>query len=306
MCTILSNHLDTPVDQVPMHATGRLLEGRFRIEKPLALSAEGVLYVVIDDFLGLRRVAKTLRPEIARNPSYRERFRAEFHYASRVRHGHVVRHHHLGEHDGKLFMILDYYPGLDLEEHVDQRPLAPEHLARVGQQLCAALTAIHQAGLVHCDVKPANVLLNRHGFAYLTDFGLARELGLIPGPRAPIFGSPFFMSPEQVRGEQLDARTDLFSLGMSLLQAAGGDGPEADMDVPGLLARRSQGQVHSASASNAPLSRSMRQVLDRCLQPEKANRFSSATDLAAALADAHQSQLPIKRSWKRRRQPNNS
>lgn len=278
------SYLDTPPDQVPLYTPGTLLAGRYKVVDPLALSAVGVIYRIHDELLDRELAAKTLRPEIAREPDARERFRREFSLASRIRHRHVVRYHEILEHEGDYVITMQLVPGLDMEEVIERDGrIGGVRVLQWIAELGSALERIHQKKIVHGDVKPANVLLDAEGGTYLTDFGAARSAGGTGRLReAAIVGSPYFMSPEQARGEELDARSDIYSFGILLLQALAGRLPFEDGEVDEILSRRRRGEVDRSRDLGIEAPSDLLDALDRCTEPERDRRMGSVSEILSA------------------------
>jgi serine/threonine-protein kinase len=189
---------------------------------------------------------KVLAPHLAANPAARRRFAREGRAIAAVRHPHIVAVHSVDEAEGLPCLVMEYVPGDSLQERLDARgPLPVADVLRIGLQVARGLAAAHAQGLVHRDVKPANILLEGEpgalatgGRVKLTDFGLARavdDVGLTQS--GVVAGTPQYMAPEQARDEPLDARADLFSLGSVLYALCAGEPPFRASSTPAVLRR---------------------------------------------------------------------
>src|ERR1044072_4678443 len=188
----------------------------------------GVVYRALDLDLDRTVALKVIAPALADDPDFRARFVAESKAAASIEHPHVIPVYYAGEREGVLFIVMRYVDGPDLRALVRaEGHLDPERAARIVAQVGGALDAAHAHGLVHRDVKPANVLLGNDDHAYLTDFGFTtRETATEPGVRVGGWvGTLGFVSPEQIRGARVDARTDVYALGCVLVHARTGGTP---------------------------------------------------------------------------------
>ena len=208
--------------------SGDVLAGRFRIESMLGIGGMGVVYRAYDQSLDVDVAIKLLRPELARRPESFERFRQELLLARQVSSPHVVRIHDIAEHDGRWFISMDFVDGRFAgTAYRSRRQIAIDEALPITRGLLEGLTAAHGRGVVHRDLKPANVLLDKSNHAYITDFGVARSLGATGGmtQSGVIFGTPEYLSPEQARGEKVDARSDLYTVGLILYEMLSGTLP---------------------------------------------------------------------------------
>ncbi len=192
---------------------GDVLANRFRIVALLGIGGMGLVYRGHDQALDVDVAIKLLRPELARKPEAFERFRQELLLARQVSSPHVVRIHDIAEHDGRWFITMDFIDGDSLEKRLDGNQKLPTDKAiGFAHDLLDGLSAAHQRGVVHRDLKPANVLIDAKERAYITDFGVARSLGATGLTHSGvIIGTPEYLSPEQARGETVDARSDLYA-----------------------------------------------------------------------------------------------
>src|SRR5215210_813773 len=254
---------------------GDLLAGRYRLGEEVGRGGMGVVYRAQDEQLGICVALKILRPELAGDPQLAERFRRELVAARQVSHRNAVRIHDIGQDGDLLFLTMDFVEGPSLQALLRrEKRLPPERAASIARQLALALEAAHEAGIVHRDLKPGNVLIEPTGRACITDFGLARS----PGPHdltrtGMIVGTPAYLSPEQARGELLDARSDLYSLGLLLFEMLDGQIP-----VP-----NETGTLRDLRKLDSVRPFYLLAIVRRLLEPDPARRFQSAGEVVAAL-----------------------
>jgi predicted Ser/Thr protein kinase len=265
--------------------------GSYDIQREVGRGGMGVVYLATDRRLGRRVALKVIVPELAADPQFRERFEREARVAATLEHPHVVPVYEAGEHDGSLFIAMRFIDGRDLASDVRERgPVAPQRLARLVVQVAGALDAAHRAGVVHRDVKPANVLLTGTGDdeqAYLTDFGLTREAASESGltVTGQWVGTVDYAAPEQIMGEPTDARSDVYALGCTVFQALTGQPPFQGVPAARLYAHMNN-PPPSACDSRAGLRPEVDAAIARAMAKEPGERFQSAGDFARALAAA--------------------
>jgi len=273
---------------VPELRPGDVLGG-CRIERVIGRGGMGVVYRALQLDLGRPVAVKVIAADRATDGEFRERFAREARMAAAIDHPNVVPVYATGEQDGALYLVMRFVTGRDLHQLIRREgALAPERAAAIVAQVGAALDAAHAAGLVHRDVKPANVLLTGDDdHAYLSDFGLMRSID----PRHPItdsgqwIGTVDFASPEQLSGAQPDARSDVYSLGCVLQAALTGSPPFPRGTVPATLLAHLHDVPPRPSDDGAP--RQFDRVVGRALAKAPEERYPSAGDLGrAALAAA--------------------
>ena len=207
---------------------GRVID-RYTLVEKLGSGGMGEVYKGHHASLDQYRAVKILPPHLSQHPELVERFLREAKRGAALVHPNIVRLEHVGEQDGLHYLVMDYVPGRSLRQLIDEHgPLSPERAARILLQVCRALTYAHAAGVVHRDVKPSNILVEETGRAVLTDFGIARwaesEDPALTAAGSCV-GTPEYTSPEQIRGEAVDGRSDVYSLGVVLYEVLTGELP---------------------------------------------------------------------------------
>ena len=266
--------------------------GGYRIDEMISRGGMGIVYRATNVALNRIYALKVLAPELSDDEEFRDRFRREIRIAASLHHPHVVSIHYAGEHEGLLFLVMDFIYGTDLSQLLRKSgALEPDRAVEILTQLASALDAAHRKGLVHRDVKPANVLITvRDGeeHAYLTDFGLAKRSDTVGAMtrKGAVVGTVDYMAPEQITGGSTDARTDIYALGCTFFHMLTGNVPyERENSVATLFAH-----VHEAPPPiDAPLADTypaLGEVVEKAMAKAPADRYFSAGDLASAATAA--------------------
>ena len=267
--------------------------GGYHIVELVGSGGMGLVYRAEQRILGRTVALKVIRPEIAESGDYRSRFLREARLAAAVDHPHVVSVFDVGEHDGRLYLTMQWVDGLELGTLIDRHQrLAPERAVLIGVQLAGALQAVHDAGLVHRDVKPSNVLvrdIGGHDHAYLTDFGIAKAPGAQDNLTRTglVMGTPGYLSPEQIRGQRPGPGSDLYALGCIIFEALTGQRPFRDENDLAVHWAHASGPRPVASALCPALGLRYDAFLARALAVDPGERFSSGRAFAEALQAAH-------------------
>src|SRR6266852_3155175 len=277
--------------------TGDVLGGRFEILDVLGEGGMGTVYKALDREVDHIVALKLIRPEMAVNPAILARFKQELLTARQVTHRNVIRIHDLSEVDGVKFITMEYVEGCDLRKLLlDKGKLPPEQAVEIIRQVCLALEAAHSAGVIHRDLKPQNIMQDKQGRILVMDFGLARSLE--PGgmtQTGALMGTIEYMSPEQAMGKQLDARSDLFAVGLIFYELLTCKLPfKAETAVASLL-KRNQERALPAAELDASIPKGLSDIVSKCLERDPNLRYQSAQEILADL-DAWQGERPISAS----------
>jgi serine/threonine protein kinase/tetratricopeptide (TPR) repeat protein/TolB-like protein len=260
---------------------GVVLGDRYEILKRLGEGGMGAVYKARDQELDRLVAVKVIRPDLAGHPDILKRFKQELILARQVTHKNVVRIFDLGSADGRKFITMDYIEGRDLKSILVERgKLPPAEVIPILQQICRGLEAAHAEGVVHRDLKPQNIMLDDAGRVWLMDFGLARSMELSGLTRTGVLmGTPDYMSPEQARAEKVDARSDLFSLGIIAFEMLTGRLPFEAETLMAKLLQRVQQKAVPVTQIDPRIPAALGAVVSKCLEPSVAQRYQSVREV---------------------------
>ena len=282
-----SPHTDLPI--------GHLFANRYKIEQILGRGGMGVVYKAVDSQLDETVAIKTLPGDVmTRSPEDLERFKREIRLARKITHRNVLRTFDYGEAEGVYFISMEFVRGYTLSELLDEAPnrqMPSRAAVGISRQICRGLQAAHEQGIIHRDIKPGNVLIDAKGEVKLMDFGIAR---MAETPEAMtqaglIIGTPHYMSPEQVQGNQLDPRSDVYSMGVLIYEMLVGRRPFESSSLTGVLT------AHITEAARPPMElrpdvgREVNGIVMKCLTKDPKARYA---DAGALLADLDRVQIP--------------
>jgi serine/threonine protein kinase len=268
--------------------------GNYEVLELIGRGGMGEVYLAKDTRLGRKIALKVLPRDVAADHERIKRFVQEARAASALNHPNILTIHEIGEENGWQFIGSEYVEGPTLREALkDEKPLPPQQAIDIATQIATALTAAHEVGIVHRDIKPENIMLRRDGLVKVLDFGLAKLTETSTGPKATtdlvsttpgmVMGTIAYMSPEQTRGKDVDARTDLWSLGVVIYEMITGHlpfGGETSSDMIAAILTR-QPDLPEQGISGEP--GSLWRVVAKCLQKDIDKRYGSASELTTDL-----------------------
>jgi len=263
-----------------------ILNNRYRVEELQAEGGMATVYRAIDLMLERPVAIKVLRKDLSSDPEFRERFRQEAKAAANLSHPNIVTVHDFGLDSDQLFIVMEYVPGTDLKSILKNRRHLPiDEALTLITQACSGIGYAHRAGIVHCDIKPQNMLVTPDQHLKVVDFGIARALASIPADEKSevVWGSPQYFSPEQASGNPPSPASDVYSLGVVLFEMATGQLP-FNGATPEELARQHQEMPPpSPSRLNPGISPELEQIILKVLSKEPSARYRTADQMGRVL-----------------------
>jgi serine/threonine-protein kinase len=279
----ISRNPSSPASGEGRFVPGTVLGGRYRIIGLLGRGGMGEVYRATDLTLDQSVALKFLPAEMSSNPGLLARFHGEVRIARQVSHPNVCRVYDIGEVQGMPFISMEYVDGEDLASLLLRIGRLPADKAlEIARKLCAGLAAAHDRGIIHRDLKPQNVMIDKRGEVVIMDFGLAAIAGQLSGAEVRN-GTPAYMAPEQLKGAEVTARSDIFALGLVLYELFTGKRPYDGGNMQQLLAQQEAAQLTSMTSIAADIDPAVDKVIRRCLDPDPARRPFNSLAVAAAL-----------------------
>ena len=274
--------LQTPVKEL---TTGSAFAGRYQIIEELGKGGMGRVYKVFDAEVKEKVALKLLKPEIAAGRETIERFRNELKFARKIRHKNVCQMFDLAKEENTYYITMEYVCGEDLKSMIRMsKRLSVGTAVDLAKQVCEGLAEAHKLGVVHRDLKPQKIMIDREGNARIMDFGIARSLrGKGITGAGVMIGTPEYMSPEQVEGKDIDQRSDIYSLGVILYEMVTGRVP-FEGDTPFTIGMKHKSEIpKDPKELNAQIPEDLSELILRCLEKNKEKRYQSASELCVEL-----------------------
>jgi eukaryotic-like serine/threonine-protein kinase len=277
------------VSRAPARAAARVLAQRYELHERIGAGGAGAVWRAHDRVLDRIVAVKLLRTDVAEDPEAAARFRAEASAAAKLTHPNAVVVYDIGRDGDDDYIVMEHVAGATLSDLLRQGPLAPAIAAAVGLQVGRALGTAHGRGLVHRDVKPANVLVTNDGVVKVADFGIARALGDGSSrltTTGAVMGTARYLAPEQLRDEPVDARADVYALGLLLHQCCTGDLPFGDGSAVEVAMRRLTTALPDVRQQVVDVPPALAEVITRATAADREARFEDGAALAGALQPA--------------------
>ncbi len=278
----LTKTIETPQEEL---TTGSTFAERYQIIEELGRGGMGRVYKVMDTKVKEKVALKLLKPEIAADKKTIERFSNELKFARKIRHKNVCQMFDLNEEKGIHYITMEYVPGEDLRSMIRMSgQLSIGTAVNIAKQICEGLTEAHKIGVVHRDLKPQNIMIDRDGIARIMDFGIARSIrGKGITGAGVMVGTPEYMSPEQVEGKEVDERSDIYSLGVILYEMTTGKVP-FEGDTPFTIGVKHKSEApQDPRELNSHIPEDLSRLILKCMEKEKDNRYQSSGELQAEL-----------------------
>jgi serine/threonine protein kinase/Tfp pilus assembly protein PilF len=276
---------------------GTVFAGRYEIIEELGSGGMGRVYKVFDRKIDEEVALKLLAPQVAGDEDTVERFRNELKYARKISHRNVCRMYDLSEEEKTLYITMEYVAGEDLKSLIRRIGQLPVGKAiSIAKQICEGLAEAHSLGVVHRDLKPQNIMVDREGNSRIMDFGIARSIktrGITE--RGVIIGTPEYMSPEQVEGEEADRRSDIYALGIILYEMLTGRAPFTGKTPLSILLKQKTESPVDPREHDVQIPDRLGQLILKCLEKPKERRYQNTTDVLSELVEIEKDLTTAKR-----------
>lgn len=262
----------------------RLFADRYKIIRLVAEGGMSVVYKAQDMHTGNVVALKVMRKELKGSTEYSLAFRKEANMTMRLEHDNIVHTFDSGAVNGRRYIAMDYIDGSNLKDLMETRLLSLEECVNIAQKLCGALSYAHHKGVIHKDLKPQNVLIDSNGEPMLSDFGIAEETDLQKESNKKVLGSVHYFSPEQARGETVDNRTDIYSLGVLLYEMTTGRLPFDGGSELSIALMHVQTKVDEPKKINKAIPPSLNKIILKAMSKDREDRYQDASEMKKDLA----------------------
>ena len=276
-----------------------ILNDRYQLDKQLGEGGMAIVYQASDLMLERTIAVKILREDFSKTKAFQERFKEEARAAANLTHPNIVTVHDFGFDNDRLFIVMEHVPGTDLKQIIKKSGSLPaDHASRLFIQACAGIGYAHRAGLVHCDIKPHNMLITPDHRLKVTDFGIARALASVKHDEQSqaIWGSPAYFSPEQAAGRAPSPASDVYSLGIVLFEMLTGELPFTNPSPQELALLHRFETPPSAREINPEISAELEEIIVKVLSKEPSSRYRTADQLGRiviSFTEMLDSQTPV-------------
>jgi len=274
--------LQTPLKEL---SRGSLFANRYEVIDMLGRGGMGTVYRVFDKKIVEDVAIKILKPEIASERTTIARFSNELKFARKITNKNVCKMYDLNEHEGNHFITMEYVPGEDLKSFIRRSgQVSIGKAVAIAKQICLGLAEAHRLGVVHRDLKPSNIMIDEEGNSKIMDFGIARSTEVKGITEAGmIVGTPEYMSPEQAEGDEVDQRSDIYSIGVILYELVTGNAPFKGKTPISIAFKHKTDIPQEPSEFNTQVNDRLSGIILKCLDKEKKKRYQSAEELLEEL-----------------------
>lgn len=269
--------------------SGQSLAGRYLIDDLVGQGGMSSVFRATDSNLKRTVAVKLIHPHLTGDADFLRRFETEAEAIAQLRHPNIIQVFDFSQHDGQYYMIMEFVAGESLQQRLRRlndagRKMSNDDIVKIAAGVCDGVEYAHRRGMVHRDIKPANIMLSVQGDAILTDFGLAKIAGTTQHTAAgAVMGTALYMSPEQIRGEQVDGRTDIYALGVTLFEMAGGRPPYTADSAMTVLMMHLNDPLPNVRELNPDVPAGLAAVIEKALAKDPGDRYATAAEMAGAL-----------------------
>ncbi len=261
--------------------------GKYQLVRVIGEGGMGRVYEAMDPIIGRRVAVKTIALNFATDPETRARFFREAQAAGQLSHPNLITIHDIGEQKDMPYIVMEYLEGMDLSRAIQQQQLSYDRKMQIMVDVCEGLAFAHAHEIVHRDIKPANIFLTNQGRVKILDFGLARGSMSDVTRTGKLVGTPNYMAPEQIRGDDIDHRADIFSTGVVFYELLSGRKAFEGESIATTMYKVLETQPEPVHLIDAQLPATLSQIIDRALTKDRSARFQTSSEMLDAIVEAH-------------------